>query len=219
MQRMTQTIGMPIRGLQYMLRVIAKSDSSIPVVVPDGIYGKNTMQAVTAFQSKAGLPMTGITDRDTWNAITQAFQRASVFQLAAEPVLPALQPSQIIKVGEPNLHLYVVQSMLKAISEVYPNVPTLDVTGIHDGDSVASIEWLQEISGLPVTGEIDRETWQILARLYRVVVRDGTPETIARSLQGQPSQEQPPQEQTQPEAFPDAPPSTQPPAPAQPETS
>ena len=40
MQRMTQTIGMPIRGLQYMLRVIAKSDSSIPVVVPDGIYGK-----------------------------------------------------------------------------------------------------------------------------------------------------------------------------------
>ncbi len=201
MQRMTQTIGMPIRGLQYMLRVIAKSDSSIPVVVPDGIYGKNTMQAVSAFQSKVGLPVTGITDRDTWNAITQAFQRASVFQLAAEPVLPALQPSQIIKIGEPNLHLYVVQSMLKAISEVYPNVPTLDVTGSHDGDSVASIEWLQEISGLPVTGEIDRETWQILARLYRIVVRDGTPETIARSLQGQPPQEEPPL-QTQPRSLP-----------------
>ncbi len=119
---------------------------------------------------------------------------------------PALQPSQIIKIGEPNLHLYVVQSMLKAISEVYPNVPTLDVTGIHDEDSVASIQWLQEISGLPVTGEIDRKTWQILARLYRIVVRDGTPETIARSLQGQPPQEEPPLQEQAQESAPDAPP-------------
>jgi len=35
----------------------------------DGIYGRNTETAVKQFQTKVGLPSTGIVDRDTWEAI------------------------------------------------------------------------------------------------------------------------------------------------------
>ena len=71
-------VGKPVSGLQTMLRVIAEYDESMPSVVPDGIYGKDTMRAVTEFQRRYGLAATGITDYDTWNAITAAFEDANV---------------------------------------------------------------------------------------------------------------------------------------------
>ena len=40
-------IEQPVRSLQTMLRVIAEDDDRFPTVVPDGIYGPTTMQAVS----------------------------------------------------------------------------------------------------------------------------------------------------------------------------
>ena len=56
-------LAQPVRSLQTMLRVIAEDDNSLPTVVPDGIYGQTTMNAVTEFQRREGLPLTGITDQ------------------------------------------------------------------------------------------------------------------------------------------------------------
>ena len=42
-------IAQPVRSLQTMLRVIAERDKRLPSVVPDGIFGRNTMAAVSAF--------------------------------------------------------------------------------------------------------------------------------------------------------------------------
>ena len=49
-------IGQPIRSLQTMLRAIAHTDSRIPPLVPDGIYGVNTTAAVREFQRQYDLP-------------------------------------------------------------------------------------------------------------------------------------------------------------------
>ena len=62
-------IGQPIRSLQTMLRVLAEYDESYLPMIPDGIYGPETMAAVTHFQRKHGLPATGVTNQATWEAI------------------------------------------------------------------------------------------------------------------------------------------------------
>ena len=62
----------PIRSLQTMLRVLAEDNKKYPPVVPDGIYGPTTMQAVSAFQRQNGLAVTGSTDQNTWEAIVAA---------------------------------------------------------------------------------------------------------------------------------------------------
>ena len=62
----------PIRSLQTMLRVIAEDDPGLPTLIPDGIYGPSTMVAVPAFQRRAGLPITGISDELTWDRIVAA---------------------------------------------------------------------------------------------------------------------------------------------------
>ena len=45
-------IAQPVRSLQTMLRVIAEQDGDLPSAVPDGIYGNDTVAAVTAFQRR-----------------------------------------------------------------------------------------------------------------------------------------------------------------------
>jgi peptidoglycan hydrolase-like protein with peptidoglycan-binding domain len=71
-------IEQPIRSLQTMLRVIAEDDPGLPSAIPDGIYGPGTMVAVTAFQRREGLPITGITDQPTWEMIVSEYQSALI---------------------------------------------------------------------------------------------------------------------------------------------
>lgn len=66
-------VGMPIRTLQTMLRAISRLNSSVPPVIPDGIYGANTVAAVAGFQQTFGLPVTGITNYGTWNEIVRIY--------------------------------------------------------------------------------------------------------------------------------------------------
>ena len=66
-------VGMPIRTLQTMLRAISRLNSGVPSVIPDGIYGANTVSAVSGFQQTFGLPVTGVVNEGTWNAIVRIY--------------------------------------------------------------------------------------------------------------------------------------------------
>ena len=62
-------LGQPIRSLQTMLRVLAENDDASKPLIPDGIYGPDTMEAVRIFQRLHRLPITGVTDLLTWEAV------------------------------------------------------------------------------------------------------------------------------------------------------
>lgn len=66
-------VGMPIRTLQTMLRAIGRINTEIPLVIPDGVYGPDTVAAVTSFQRVFGLPVTGVTNYGTWNEIVRIY--------------------------------------------------------------------------------------------------------------------------------------------------
>ena len=85
-------IGQPIRSLQTMLRVIAENDPRHVSVIPDGIYGPETMRSVSAFQRMHGLPVTGVTDQATWEAIVAVYEPALIEQDEAEALFLILNP-------------------------------------------------------------------------------------------------------------------------------
>jgi len=159
-------ISQPIRSLQTMLRVIAENDDVHQRVIPDGIYGPETISAVSVFQRIHGLPVTGVTDNSTWDTIVDIYDRAIVEHDQAHPLFFNLNPRQIIRKGERHPHLYLVQGILIVLSEKYQSIPRPEATGILDDATADALSSFQEISGLPTTGNLDKHTWKHLALQY-----------------------------------------------------
>ena len=50
-------LGQPIRSLQTMLRVLSEHNDEYKTLIPDGIYGPDTISAVRIFQQKTDCPL------------------------------------------------------------------------------------------------------------------------------------------------------------------
>ncbi len=146
-----------------MLRVIAEQDPSYVRTIPDGIYGPETMRAVSVFQRKHALPVTGVTDQSTWEAIVSVYEPALVHQDAAQHVEVDLNPGQIIRNGEKHHALYLAQAILTLLSETYNSIIPPDVTGILDEATADALAVFQQLNDLPMTGHLDKRTWKHLA--------------------------------------------------------
>ena len=159
-------IGQPIRSLQTMLRVLHEDDPNHPPVIPDGIYGPQTMAAVSYFQRRHGLNVTGVTDQDTWEAILPHYESARIRVEEAQPLFILLNPGQEIRRGQRHPHVYLVQGILQALSDVFESVSQPTHTGILDDITADSLVTFQELNRLPMTGNLDKATWKALALQY-----------------------------------------------------
>lgn len=65
--------GDKVRQMQEQLARISQSYPAIPRIVPDGVYGQSTQNAVEVFQSVFGLPVTGVVDYNTWYEISAIY--------------------------------------------------------------------------------------------------------------------------------------------------
>lgn len=170
MRSMDSLVGQPVRSLQTMLRILAEDDAALTPVIPDGIYGSQTRNAVSAFQRKYGIPMTGVTDQSTWERIVAEQTTALVRLGPAEPLRLILNPNQVLRRGERHPYLYLVQSMLVALGQIYGSITAPGITGVLDEATADALTSFQYLSALPQTGELDKITWKHLALQYPLAV-------------------------------------------------
>ena len=159
-------IGQPIRSLQTMLRTIAQIYPSQKSVVPDGVYTKQTEAAVSSFQRRKGLPITGIVNNITWDMIVSEYERCRVETAPAQNLQITMNPGQVFRLGEENSHIPLLQTILFVLSQVYESIPEPDYSGILDVATQKSLIAFQIFSGLPPTGELDKRTWKNLSLQY-----------------------------------------------------
>lgn len=159
-------IGQPVRSLQTMIRVIAQNDESQPSLVPDGIYGNQTTAAVTAFQRNHGLPVTGVADQVTWEAIVAEYEPALIIAGPAQPLEIILDPGEVLGRGSDDPDVIIVQAVLTVLSRAYGSITPPGSSGVLDEATAASLLTFQEMTGLPQSGELDKLTWRQLALHY-----------------------------------------------------
>lgn len=63
-------------------------------------------------------------------------------------------------------HISEIQKYLRTISQINGNIPLIMPTGVYDGATSEAVKAFQKEYGLPVTGTVDRETWDLLFEAY-----------------------------------------------------
>ena len=154
-------------NLQKYLRQLAFFDENIPFVPIDGNKGSTTTDALRAYQSRRGLPVTGVADQDTWEALYEDYLIS--LEEEAPPSRFSPFPSEprdyALKTGDKGFAVAAVQHILEEISVFFPITP-VEVTGIYDEATRDAVSEVQARYLLPVTGEVGKLTWNALVRLY-----------------------------------------------------
>lgn len=155
------------RNIQRYLRQLSYFEPSIPPPPVDGVWGDDTVRAVKAFQKLEGLEETGAVDDVTFERLFDAYivsleERA--LPLCISP-FPSEPEGYVIEPGNTSPIVRLIQLMLGEISAIY-DLTAVDETGTYDEETAEAVRDLQYRNLLPVTGVMDKATWNALARAY-----------------------------------------------------
>ena len=113
-----------------------------------------------SFQASRGLNANGLVDRATWDAIYEEYKALA---LAEElPFFPTTPTNYAARLGEESSFISIIQILLQELSSIYDAFESVQITGVFDKATESAIKELQLASGLPATGELDRNTYRRL---------------------------------------------------------
>ncbi len=160
-----------------MLRVIDTQQENDAPLVPDGIYGSETMQAVSRFQQNHGIPVTGVANQDTWNAVTDSYENAIIELEDAQSLNILMDCSTRYCKGDCHPNILLAQGMLGAMSGIIDSIAAPTMSGTLDDATADSLVSFQQLCSLPMSGQLDKTTWKHLALQYPLVVSMGQQNT------------------------------------------
>lgn len=169
----TPNASQPIRSLQHMLNQLAIHDDSLTRLAVDGIFGERTLEAVMIFQRESQLPVTGVVNLQTWDAIRAAYFQVELLYGMPPPlnVLPSGTYSAAQGVEcEP---LLIAQAMFSSLAKVTTNFSPCAYNSCNDGETYNNLREVQRLAGLPITGNLDRVTWSYMVQLYQAMITRG----------------------------------------------
>lgn len=160
----------PVQSLQHMLNNMARTIPGLPRLIETGTFDEPTLEAVMIFQRDFSLPVTGIVDQATWDAITAAYYQ-NLFQFGEPPLLQVFpNGTHSVQEAEQAAEMLIVQAMLTELSKLLSDIEAMELNGINAGATMRNLEMIQQLAGLEATGILDRSTWAILSSLYRAFV-------------------------------------------------
>ncbi|MBQ3199917.1 MAG: peptidoglycan-binding protein [Firmicutes bacterium] len=158
--------------IQYQLNRIGQNYPAIPKIAPAvGDFNLVTLAAVRRFQSIFNLAVTGIVDEATWYEISYIY---SVVKRLAELETEGVEYSSVSKILPTELSLgatgsgvELLQYFLSVIGLFNDTFPQVAQTGVYDAQTQQAVEALQQNNGLPVTGAVDKTTWDLIYDQFR----------------------------------------------------
>ncbi|MDP3969957.1 MAG: peptidoglycan-binding protein [Nocardioides sp.] len=162
--------GMTVRSLQVRLRATAWLD-----VPPTGTYDRRTTRAVRGFQRKRELPVTGELDRRTWRRLLAMTEDPTRAEMLHRPG-PALLSS-----GDAGSQVREVEARLRQIAWFFG-----DVGDSFDAQTVEAVRGFQAKRRIPVTGQVDRRTLDLLEGMTTEPTADDLANVVPAPSDGTP---------------------------------
>ncbi len=173
--------GNNVQIIQTQLNRISQNYPAIPKITnANATFNLETEAAVRKFQEIFSLPQTGIVDKSTWYKIRQYYNGVkSLAELASEGI--TLEEATVpfatqLAEGNSGIDVRTLQYYLSIIAYFNSDLQPVPLGGVFNAETVDAVERFQAFYGLPVTGVVDNETWNVIDRIYT--------ETVAALPQG-----------------------------------
>lgn len=156
--------------LQGYLRTIQRARQGSTTVPQDGYYGPATTAGVRQFQQEEGLAPTGRVDAATWDALYRAY---TAITAATQPPTPILgKGTTPLKEGDRGDPVLFLNTMIARLARVYNNITDTPPDNRYTAATAYAVRGVQEWAGLPISGETDTATWDIITTLYNALERE-----------------------------------------------
>ncbi len=153
--------GNAVKQMQFYLRIIAQSNSAIPVINADGNFGAATTAAVRAFQTYYGLSVDGAVGRLTWNRIYEVYTGIAG-NIIAPTARPGTYPGTALRIGSTGQSVVEMQYYLFILSAFYSGIPQIAYDGIFGTGTQTAVRAFQTLMGLTADGVVGPATWNAL---------------------------------------------------------
>lgn len=153
-----------VRTVQYFLALVGYFRQEIDSPPINGIYDDRTEAAVRAFQQAYGIPVTGIVDLVTWEKLYDVYVGllASLPDTFFEGIAPPF-PGIPLRPGTQGEEVILIQRYLNTLASVYPEIPTVEVSGYYGPATVEAVQAFQRLFGITPSGITYATTWQAIA--------------------------------------------------------
>ena len=120
------------------------------------------------FQEQQGITVDGVVGRETWNAIVKKYdQTLASIPLEYRESADEIYPGKFLALGQSGNEVEILQQFLLKASQIFPNIPTVAVTGNYDELTASAVRVVQEMEGLPVNGVTGPLTWDSIVSLSK----------------------------------------------------
>jgi len=165
------TAGDDVRQIQIRLNRISDNYPSIPkIALPDGVFSFDTEDAVRQFQTVFSLPADGIVGKSTWYAIQFIYNAVKrLNELDSEGIRLSEVTQQYAgasREGDSGVNVQNIQYLIAYLAEFYSTIPSVTIDGIYGPSTADAVRAVQRTFELPVTGEVDFDTWDVMYRTY-----------------------------------------------------
>ncbi len=154
------TRGVDVEALQYYLAFLGYFYPELPPIPVTGTFGELTRDAVFTFQSRYGLPVTGVVDANVFHAIEQAY-RAAVRDLppSYQTAIGEPYPGRFIIEGDRGESVRIIQRYLNIVRQGNPSIPALAEDGIFGPRTKAAVTAFQRSLGFEQNGAVGPAEW------------------------------------------------------------
>ena len=167
--------GKEVELIQRRLNRISVNYPGIPRIPEvDGFFDRKTTEAVIKFQEVFGLLPDGLVGKATWNEIQFIYNAVKKLYAVNSEGLKLSEVttrySDELKVGDSGEGVATIQYYLSYISLFVPTVREATLDGSYGEATAEAVRSFQRTYGLPVTGVVDRSTFETLDSVYTGII-------------------------------------------------
>ncbi len=160
--------GIEVEYIHYFLNAIAFLDPDIPRLKTNSVFNDNTKTMLMAFQSKYGLPVTGIVTYTDWALLREVYSKLlKSYPSEYATFVNELYPDKFLSLGSSGNDVKRFQQFLLKICRYDKSIPGVRVNGIFDNLTEKSVKKLQQDYNFDINGIVGPLLWKKVVELSK----------------------------------------------------